>query len=106
WVVGLHRDSMQRVVQTVELLADVNRYEQKFGVVQVMASLKNAGDSQLFRKNHIAQFLDGVFLFFALGVLQFLNAVEDLAEIAWRINCNLVAHRDSEFSRQLNPKHR
>src|SRR6266550_7597053 len=106
WVVGLHRDSVQRVVQTVEFLGDVNGHEQKFGVVQVMARLKNAGDSQFFRKNYIAQFVDGFFFFFALRVLQFLNAVEDLAEIARRINCHLIADADSEFSRQLNPEHR
>src|SRR6266850_2208003 len=87
WVVGLHRDSVQRVVQ-------------------IMAGLKNAGDSQFFRKNHIAQFVDCFFLFFALRVLQFLNGVEDLAEIARRINCHLIADADSEFSRQLNPEHR
>ena len=46
--------NMQRVSQTVQLLTNVNRYEQKFGIVQVMSGLEDAGDSQFFRKNHIA----------------------------------------------------
>jgi len=71
-----------------------------------MTGLKNAGDSQLFRENYIAQFVDRFPLFFALCVLQLLNAVQNLAEITRRIDCELIADGDSEFSRQLNPKNR
>src|SRR5215472_3929176 len=53
-IVGLHRDSVQRVSQTVQLLTNVNWHEPKFGIVQVMSGLENAGNSQFFRKNHIA----------------------------------------------------
>ncbi len=73
--------------------------------MQVMAGLENPGDSQLFRENHVAQFVDRFLFFFALRILKFLNAVEDLAEIAGRINCHLIAYADAEFSRQLNPEH-
>jgi hypothetical protein len=71
-----------------------------------MAGLKNAGDSQFFRENHIAQFVDGFFLLFALAFSSFLMLSRILAEIARRINCHLIADGDSEFSRQLNPEHR
>ena len=70
-----------------------------------MAGLENPGDSQLFRENHVAQFVDCFLFFFALRILKFLNAVEDLAEIAGRINCHFVAYADAEFSRQLDPEH-
>ena len=40
----------------------------------------------------------------ALGFLQFLYAVEDFAEIARRINRQLVADFDLEFARQLHPE--
>src|SRR5213596_790571 len=89
-VVGFDGDPMQRVTQVVQLLPDINRNEKKLGIMQVMASFKDASNSQLFRQDHIAQLVDRFFLFFALGVLQFLNAIENLAKIAWRIDRDLV----------------
>src|ERR1051326_1880496 len=71
-----------------------------------MPGLKNPGDCQLFRQNHVAQFVDRFLFFLPLRILKFLNAVEDLAEIAWRINCHLIAYIGAESSRQLNPEHR
>src|SRR5262249_27046475 len=70
-----------------------------------MAGCKNSDARELFRKNPVAQFVDGFFFFFALGVLQFLNAVQDLTEIARRVNCHLIADAGAEFSRELNPEH-
>src|SRR5438552_1827214 len=45
-----------------------------------MAGLENPGNSQLFRENHVSQFVDRFLFFVALRILKFLNAVEDLAE--------------------------
>ena len=70
-----------------------------------MPRLKNTGHGQFFRQNHISQFVDRFFFFFALGVLQFLNAVENLTEIPWRIDRYLVANAHLQFSRELDPKH-
>ena len=55
-----------------------------------MTSLKNAGDSQFFREDDVAQLVDRFFFFVALRVFEFLNAIEDLAKIAGRIDGELV----------------
>ena len=70
-----------------------------------MPGLENSGDGQLFWQNDIAQLVDGRFLFVALGVLESLNPVEDLSEIARRINGQLVADTDLQFARDVDPEH-
>ena len=89
-VVGFDGDPVQRVTQAVQLLPDINRNEKKLGIMQVMASFKDASNSQLFRQDHIAQLIDRLFFLLAFGVFQFLNAIENLAKIAWRIDRDLV----------------
>ena len=51
WGVGLvraHGNAMQGVVEVVELLADVERNEQEFGIVLIPSGLENSGDGQFF----------------------------------------------------------
>ena len=106
--VGIHRldrDAVERVAQPVEFLPDVNRHEQELRVVQVMAGLKNAGDRQFLRQDDFAQFIDRLAFVLALGFLQFFYAVENFAEVARRINRQLVADVDLEFARQFHPEH-
>src|SRR6266446_640559 len=43
-IVGLDRDAVERVAEIVKFLADVNRHEQKLGIMQIMAGLINPGD--------------------------------------------------------------
>ena len=90
WVICLDGDTVQCVTQAVQLLPHVNWNEKKLGIVQVMTGLKNAGDGQFLRENHVAQFVDRFFFFFALGVFQFLNAIENLTKITRRIDRDLV----------------
>ena len=85
---------MERVAEPIKFLSDVNRHEKEFGIVQVMAGLENAGDGQFLRQNNIAQFVDRFLLFLALRVLEFFNAIENFAEIARRIDGDLVADID------------
>src|SRR6267378_181837 len=80
----------------------INGHEKIFGIVQVVAGLKNTGDSEFFRENHLSQRVDCFFLFFALGGLQFFNAVEHLTKITRRIDGYLVAYACLEFSGELN----
>src|SRR5213596_3262636 len=70
-----------------------------------MPRFKNTGNGQFLWENHVAQFVDRFFFFFALGVLQFLNAVENLTKVTRRIDRDLVANAHLQFSRELNPKH-
>ena len=71
-----------------------------------MTGFENAGDGQFLRQNYVAQFIDRFFFFVVLRVLQFLNAVQDLAEITGRINCNFIADMHLQFSRKLDSQHR
>ena len=83
----------------------MNGHEKILGIVQVVAGLKNTGDGEFFRENHLSQLVDCFFLFFALGVLQFFNAVEHLTKITRRIDGYLVAYACLKFSGELNPEH-
>src|ERR1700736_5469325 len=56
-----------------------------------MTGFENPGDGEFLRQNDIAEFVDSGFLFVTFGILEFLNAVEDLAQIPGRINRQLVA---------------
>ena len=101
-IVGLDRNTVQRVTQAVQLLTNINRNEQEFRVVQVMTGLKNAGDGQFLRQDHVAQLVDSFFFLVALRVLQFLNGIQDLAEITGRINCDLITNMRLQFPRKLD----
>src|SRR5438270_11900612 len=70
-----------------------------------MASLENAGHRQLFWENDFAQLIDRFPLFVALGFLQLFLPIEDVAEIAGRIDRQLVANVDVKFSRELDADH-
>ena len=53
-IVGPNGDAMQRVAQIIKLLSNVDRHEDKLGVVLIAPSLENAGDGQVFRQNDFA----------------------------------------------------
>ena len=59
---------MERVAESVKLLADIKRHEKKFRIVRVMTGLENSGHSQFFRQNDFAQLVDRFLLRFALRV--------------------------------------
>src|SRR5262249_49145367 len=77
----------------------------ELGIVQVMASLKDSGNSQFLRQNHVAQLVDRFFFFIPLGIFQFFDAIEDLPKIAGRIDGDLVADVRLQFTRELNAEH-
>jgi len=54
------------------ILADINRHEKKFRVVQVVTGFKDAGDGQFFRQDYIAQFVDCFFFFLPFALSSFL----------------------------------
>ena len=68
-----------------------------------MPGLKNAGNGQFLRKNDVAQLVD-CFFFFAFGVLELLNAVEHLAEVAGRINGDLSPTLTPSFRASSIPR--
>src|ERR1043166_1350092 len=70
-----------------------------------MTGLENAGNGEFLRQNHIAQFIDGLFFLRALRVLEFLNSVEDLAEVTGRIDGQFLAHDDLQFPGELASEH-
>src|SRR6202011_1847887 len=70
-----------------------------------MTGFENPGDGEFLRQNDIAEFVDSGFLFVTFGILEFLNAVEDLAQIPGRINRQLVADVDLQFARDVNAEH-
>src|SRR5207237_2105989 len=97
--------TVQGVTETVELLSNEDRDEQKLSIVQILASLKNSGDGEFFRKNNFPQLTDCFLFFGAFFSLPGFNFVEDLAEIAGRVNSHLIADGDAEFLRQLDAEH-
>src|SRR6266508_240952 len=68
-----------------------------------MTGLKDAGNSQFFRQDDVTQLVDRLFFFVSLGILEFFDAVEDLAKIAWRIDRDLITDVRLQFTRELDP---
>src|SRR5437660_5356215 len=96
---------MKGVAQTVKFLADVERHEEKFGIVNVMAGLKNSGDRELLRQNHFTQLINGFFFLLSFRVLEFFNAIENLAKVSGRIDRQFVTDVDLQFAREIDSKH-
>src|ERR1051326_296669 len=53
-IVGLDGNAMKRVAQVIKFLTDIKWNEQKLGIVNIVASLIDAGNGQLFRQNDFA----------------------------------------------------
>jgi hypothetical protein len=70
-----------------------------------MAGFKNAGDRQLLWQDYVAQLIDRFFFVLSSRVLQLFDGIENLPEIPRRIDCQLVADVDLQFSGELNPKY-
>ena len=70
-----------------------------------MTGLEDTSDGQFLWQDYVTQLVDRFFFFVALRVLQFLNAIQDLAEITGRINCDLIADMRLQFPRELNTEH-
>src|ERR1700730_4904297 len=104
-IVGPHGDAMQRVAEIVKFLRDVDRHENKLGVVLIATRLEDAGDGQIFWQNNLAQFIERFLFIGALGGLEILNLVENLSEIAGRINSQLVADADAQNAGEIAPEH-
>ena len=70
-----------------------------------MTGLVDAGDGQFLWQNHVAQFVDCFLFFCPFCVFEFLNSIENLAEVPGRINGELVAEVNFQFPRQLDAEH-
>src|SRR2546428_9509760 len=70
-----------------------------------MSSFKNGGDSQFFPQADVTQLVDRLFFFVSLGILEFFDAIEDLAKIAWRIDRDFITDVRLQFTRKLNAEH-
>src|SRR5450432_1714313 len=88
---------MERVAQAVKLLTNVDRDEQEFRVMQILAGFKNAGDGEFFGQHYVAQLMEPLLFLGALFPLERLNLVEDCAEVAGRIDSQLVTNSHAEL---------
>ena len=70
--------------------------------MQVLASLENAGNGEFFREHDFTQVIDRFLFLRALLLVEDFQLVEDLAQVARRINSELVAHREAELLGQID----
>ena len=100
---------MDRSSQPVELLTDVKRNKQELTVVEVAAALEDAGDRQLGGQYHLTNRVDVTplrILGSLLLKLEFIQLLDDLAQIPRGIDGKDISHMDAECSSKLGSDHR
>src|SRR4029453_17203154 len=93
---------MRTSAEVIDLLSNVQWHEQKLAVVEITAAFKNSRDGQLHWEDHLVVWSGAGLFALLFNTIEFL---EDLIDVAWRENVDLVSNISAKSSRQLRTQY-